>query len=114
WSSDVCSSDLAPTALVELLRGAPEVEFVPDAEQIGPWYEASQVVLVPLWAGGGTKLKSIEGLVYGKPLVSTRHGMRGLPARAEQHYSSTHRPERRKSGAKGKRCALRTMSHIDV
>lgn len=39
---------------------------------------SSTVALAPLWSGGGTRLKILESLALGTPLVSTRKGTEGL------------------------------------
>ncbi len=54
--------------------------FVPDLE---PMYRTAAVSLVPLHAGGGTRLKILESLARAVPVVSTRIGAFGLPFGAE-------------------------------
>ncbi|MCC6300293.1 MAG: glycosyltransferase [Anaerolineales bacterium] len=39
---------------------------------------SSAVALAPLWSGGGTRLKILESLALGTPVVSTRKGAEGL------------------------------------
>jgi glycosyltransferase involved in cell wall biosynthesis len=48
---------------------------VPD---IQPYYQRSRVVVVPLRAGGGTRLKILESMALGRPVVSTAIGCEGL------------------------------------
>ncbi len=55
---------------------------VPD---VRPYYENAQVVIVPLFAGGGTRLKILESLALGRPVVSTTIGAEGLALIAGQH-----------------------------
>lgn len=43
-----------------------------------PCYSRAQVVVVPLLAGGGTRLKVLEAMAYGRPVVSTPVGVEGL------------------------------------
>lgn len=82
----------ASAQLTALLRDTPDVEFVPDAASVRPWYEVSSAVVVPLRAGGGTKFKSLEGFAHRRAIVSTPHGMRGLGATAEKHYLCAQTP----------------------
>ncbi len=49
--------------------------FVPD---IAPYYAGADVCLVPLRIGGGTRLKVLEAMAAGVPVVSTRLGAEGL------------------------------------
>jgi glycosyltransferase involved in cell wall biosynthesis len=64
----------------------PRVEaagFVPDVTT--EWRRAAALV-VPLRAGGGTRLKVLEALAHGLPVVSTAVGVEGLGAVAGEHY----------------------------
>lgn len=47
-----------------------------------PYLDAADVLVCPLRVGGGVKVKVLEGLVRGKPMVSTSVGVQGLPAEA--------------------------------
>jgi glycosyltransferase involved in cell wall biosynthesis len=40
--------------------------------------ERATIVIAPLRIGGGTRLKILEGMAYGKPIVSTSIGAEGL------------------------------------
>lgn len=46
--------------------------------EIMPYYEQTQICIVPLWAGGGTRLKIVEAMALGRPVVSTAIGCEGL------------------------------------
>jgi len=64
-----------------LLRNFQEegVEITGYAEELKSWYERASIVVVPLRAGGGTRLKILEAFAYGRPVVSTSIGAEGLP-----------------------------------
>jgi sugar transferase (PEP-CTERM/EpsH1 system associated) len=51
---------------------------VPD---VRPYYERSTVFVVPLRMGGGTRLKIVEAMAMGLPVVSTTVGAEGLEIR---------------------------------
>jgi glycosyltransferase involved in cell wall biosynthesis len=51
---------------------------------MGALFKAADAVLVPLRAGGGTRIKILEGLSHGKPVISTRKGAEGLPFRHQR------------------------------
>lgn len=78
--------------LSALLHAAPRVEFLSDVDALSPCYAAAQVVLVPLRAGGGTKLKTLEAFSYRRPVVSTAQGVRGLDVTAGEHYLPAETP----------------------
>lgn len=47
-------------------------------EEVVPYYERSTVCVVPLRAGGGTRLKILEAMALGRSVVSTKVGCEGL------------------------------------
>jgi glycosyltransferase involved in cell wall biosynthesis len=61
--------------LVAAVEGASLVGNVPD---VRPYLEQSSVLAVPLRIGGGSRLKIIEALASGLPVVSTEIGAEGL------------------------------------
>ncbi len=69
-----------PTAAVRgLLGGAVSLfENVTDAELV-EWYGKAHVAVVPLLTGAGVKLKMVEALWHGLPVVATPVGAQGLP-----------------------------------
>jgi glycosyltransferase involved in cell wall biosynthesis len=50
---------------------------VPDAYE---FMSQHSIMIVPLLAGGGMRIKILEGLSYGKVIVSTSIGAEGIPA----------------------------------
>ena len=75
-----------------LLKQTEHVDFVPDADDLAAFYADSHIVLIPLRAGGGTKLKTLEAFAYRRPVISTRHGVRGLGAVVGEHYLHAETP----------------------
>src|SRR6185312_8635332 len=47
-------------------------------DDLVPYYSSSAVSVVPLLAGGGTRLKILEAMALGRPVVSTTIGCEGL------------------------------------
>jgi len=54
-------------------------------EDVVPYYRRSAVFIVPLRAGGGTRLKILEAMALGRPVVSTSIGCEGLNVVDGQH-----------------------------
>lgn len=52
---------------------------------LDPWYQRAGAVLSPVRAGGGTRIKILEGFAYGCPVVSTSIGCEGLRVRDGEH-----------------------------
>ena len=82
----------APAALRALFADRPGIELIEDADDLTACFATALAVLVPLRAGGGTKLKTIEGFAHARPVISTPQGVRGLGAAAERHYLAARTP----------------------
>jgi glycosyltransferase involved in cell wall biosynthesis len=67
-----------PTGLVERLRGTAGAELHANVGDVRPFLVGSGVMAVPLRIGGGSRLKILEALACGLPVVSTRVGAEGL------------------------------------
>lgn len=65
-----------PDRLVRL--GNQHVELPGLVRDVRPYYHRAHVFVVPLLSGSGTKLKVIEGLSMGMPIVTTTVGAEGL------------------------------------
>jgi sugar transferase (PEP-CTERM/EpsH1 system associated) len=63
-------------------------------EDVVPYYRRSTVSVVPLRAGGGTRLKILEAMALGRPVVSTSIGCEGLDVVDGQHLLIADDPER--------------------
>lgn len=73
----------APAAIAAL-AGFPGVRYRGFVADVRPYLWRAAVCVVPLLAGGGTRLKILEALAAGCPVVSTRVGAEGLPLRPER------------------------------
>jgi glycosyltransferase involved in cell wall biosynthesis len=67
-----------PPAL--LARRAPGIEIAGFVDDLRPSLAEAAVVVVPLRLGGGTRLKILEAMAMGRPVVSTSVGAEGLDA----------------------------------
>ncbi len=74
---------------VRALQAAPGVEVVADVPDIRPYLEATDVVVVPLRAGSGTRLKILEAFAACRPVVSTSLGCEGLAVSDGTHLLIT-------------------------
>jgi polysaccharide biosynthesis protein PslH len=54
------------------------VEVTGVVDDVRPWIERADIVIVPLRIGGGTRLKILEAMAMGKAVVSTTLGAEGL------------------------------------
>jgi len=67
-----------PDAL-RAIRSDPFVSVDVSPETLSTAYAGARVVVTPIRLGHGTRLKVLEALAYGRPLVSTRECLRGHP-----------------------------------
>lgn len=67
-----------PPPAVRRLAARADVIVAGDVDDVTPFYQRARVVIVPLRAGGGTRLKILEAMALGRPVVSTTLGREGL------------------------------------
>jgi glycosyltransferase involved in cell wall biosynthesis len=73
------------TPAIRSLAALPDVRLIGAVPDVAPWYGAADAVVVPVRAGGGTRIKVLEAFSYRRPVVSTSIGIEGIAARAEEH-----------------------------
>ena len=61
-------------------------------DDLRSYYQRSSVVIVPLRAGSGTRLKILEAMALGRPVVSTTLGCEGLEVIDGEHLFIADRP----------------------
>lgn len=66
-----------PAPEVRALAG-PDIEVTGTVPDVRPYLAQARVAVAPLLSGGGTRLKVLEALDAGRPLVSTSAGIDGL------------------------------------
>ncbi|MBN1400018.1 MAG: glycosyltransferase [Anaerolineae bacterium] len=68
----------SPHAALAALQTAPGVHVTGYVEEILPYFGGGDVYIVPLRIGGGTRLKVLEAMAAGLPLVTTSLGAEGI------------------------------------
>lgn len=56
-----------------------------DVPSVEPFYRACDLVVSPINIGGGTRIKILEAMAYGRPVVSTTIGAEGLDLETGRH-----------------------------
>lgn len=79
--------------LARACRDLPGVTLTGRVDDTRPFMEEAAVIVVPLRAGGGTRLKIYEAMAMDKPVVSTRVGAEGLPLTEERDILLADTPE---------------------
>jgi sugar transferase (PEP-CTERM/EpsH1 system associated) len=67
-----------PGPQVTALTSLPQVVVTGSVEDVRPYYREALASVVPLRVGGGTRLKILEAMAAGTPVVSTALGAEGL------------------------------------
>ncbi len=87
-------NELPDAKLVLAGRGMPEsikqktensITIIENVESSSEFYNMFDIMLVPLWSGSGLRIKLVEGLAYGKAIITTSIGAEGIPYEANKH-----------------------------
>jgi glycosyltransferase involved in cell wall biosynthesis len=70
-----------PTAEVKAFGNIKDVTVTGGVPDVRPYYQRAWLQVVPIRIGGGTRLKIVESLAMGTPVVSTTMGAQGLDLR---------------------------------
>ena len=76
WILTIVGSD--PPRHIRALAGRPAVEVTGTVPDVHPYYSEALLSVVPLLTGAGTRLKILESMAAGVPVVSTMLGIEGL------------------------------------
>jgi glycosyltransferase involved in cell wall biosynthesis len=71
---------------VRALAAIPGIEVTGSVADVRPYYRDALMAVVPLRVGGGTRLKILEAMAAGLPVISTTLGAEGLTAVPGTHY----------------------------
>lgn len=75
----------APSNRVQALAAEPMTEVTGEVPDMAPYLDAADLVLTPLRAGGGTRIKILEAFAHRVPVVSTSIGAAGLEVESGVH-----------------------------
>ncbi|MCX6890324.1 MAG: glycosyltransferase [Verrucomicrobia bacterium] len=71
--------------LKQVMQEIPQIEVSGQVTDVRPYFKRAAVALVPLRIGSGTRLKILEAMSQGNPVVSTRKGAEGIEAQDGEH-----------------------------
>lgn len=80
----IVTGNTAGRDLTPLQKACPQIQFTGFVDDIRPYFAQSGICIVPILAGGSTRLKIIEAMAWGTPVVSTRAGAEGLDVTHER------------------------------
>lgn len=73
-----------PVGILQL-NADPRIMVKANVEDVRPYYKEALISAVPLRSGGGTRLKILESMALGTPVVSTSIGCEGLEVKNGRH-----------------------------
>ncbi len=76
-----------------LARQGNGIEILGMVDDVGPHIERATAVVVPLRIGGGTRLKIVEAMAKGKPIISTRLGAEGIDVKHGENVLLADEPD---------------------
>lgn len=74
-----------PSYKVKTLETIPGIYVTGSVEDVRPYYAQAKVAVAPFRYGGGTKIKVLEAMALGVPVVATPVGCQGIRAIPERH-----------------------------
>jgi len=74
-----------PAPEVRELAQLPGIEVTGSVDDVRPFYRAAIAAVVPLKVGGGSRLKILEAMAAGVPVVSTTLGAEGLDVQHDEN-----------------------------
>jgi glycosyltransferase involved in cell wall biosynthesis len=82
-----------PPPAVRKLSSISGVRVTGTVTDVREYYAQAKVFVVPMRLGGGTKLKTLEAMAMGLPVVSTTVGAQGLEVEPGRHLHIADEPE---------------------
>lgn len=83
---------LKPPESIRKLHDGKQIFVHADVPEVAPYVQRASLSIVPLRVGGGTRLKILESLALGTPVVSTTVGAEGLDLQHGEHLLLADRP----------------------
>lgn len=78
----------APDSMIKVIKKLKNVEFVGEVEDLGKWYDCAHAVVIPERIGGGFKLKILEAIGFGKPMIIHEEALIGTGFKSEKECLS--------------------------
>ena len=74
--------------LTATFSATPNVNIIGAVPDVSPQYFQADAMIIPVRAGGGTRIKVLEAFAHRCPIVSTRLGVEGIAGKHDVHFLS--------------------------
>jgi glycosyltransferase involved in cell wall biosynthesis len=81
------------TKQLEHLKSDKRIDLIGEVDDVEPYYRESYISIVPLLSGSGTRLKILEAMSFGNPIVTTHKGIEGIEAKNLKEAIIVEKPE---------------------
>lgn len=71
----------------------PGVHCMDEVHSAEEFIADKKILIVPLWSAGGIRVKILEAMAAGKIVITTPVGIKGIEAKAGEHYLQARKPE---------------------
>ena len=68
-----------------LLKIDPQINFIGEVKDVTAYYQKNSIAIVPLLEGSGTRIKILEAMSFGLPVISTSIGAEGIDYIENKH-----------------------------
>lgn len=75
------------------LQSVDAIDVIASPEQIHPIYAAADLAIMPLTVGGGTRIKALEAMACGVPLVASSKAIEGLGLSDQKEFLLANSPQ---------------------
>ncbi len=75
---ELCIIGRGDTKPFKHFSGDKRIKLVGEVEDVLPYYQQNYIAIVPLLSGSGTRLKILEAMSFGNPIVTTSIGIEGI------------------------------------
>ena len=62
----------------EELKNDSNIDLIGEVDEVNEYYHRNSIAIVPLLSGSGTRLKILEAMSFGNPVISTTIGIEGI------------------------------------
>jgi glycosyltransferase involved in cell wall biosynthesis len=74
------------------IASASNIRLIADPVHLRPLYEDADAAILPLSEGGGSRIKVLEAMAVGLPVIATPKAVEGLALEPDRHFVIAEKP----------------------